>query len=66
MCNTYQADILYRAINHPSQYKCSHWMYYIAYLKFSIMGQQLVRSGYVEWTYPRDIMENFGYVSLML
>ena len=34
--------------------KCSHWIYYTqlyAYLKFSIMGQQLVRSagsGYIQ------------------
>ena len=35
-----------------------------AYLKFSIMGQQLVCSGYDEWTYPRDTTENFGCVSL--
>ena len=29
------------------------------------MGQQLVYSGYDGQTYPRDIMENFGYASLM-
>ena len=29
ICNTYQADSLYRVINHPSQYECRHWMYYI-------------------------------------
>ena len=26
ICNTYQADSLYREINHPSQYKSSHWI----------------------------------------
>ena len=35
------------------------------YLKFSIMCQQLVTFGYDERTYPRDIMENFSYVSLL-
>ena len=25
--NTCQADSLYRVIDHPSQYECSHWMY---------------------------------------
>ena len=29
ICNTSQADSLYRVMNHPSQYECSHWMYYI-------------------------------------
>ena len=36
-----------------------------AYLQFSIIGQQLVCSGYDERTYPRDITENFGYTGLM-
>ena len=32
ICNTshpYQANSLYRAVNHPSQYECNHWIYYI-------------------------------------
>ena len=69
ICNTYQADSLYRAINHPSPYECSHWIYYICISNFLIMGQQLVHCGYVhgydERTYPRDITNNFGYASLM-
>ena len=32
---------------------------------YLITGQQLVRSGYDERIYPRDITENFSYVSLM-
>ena len=36
-----------------------------AYLKILTVGQQLVRSGYDERTYPRDITENVGYVSVM-
>ena len=47
ICNTYKADSLYRAINYPSQYECSHWMYIYAYLKFLIVGQRLVNSSYV-------------------
>ena len=40
ICNTYQDDSLYRAIDHPSQYKCNHWMYYVCiraerYYRFS-------------------------------
>ena len=36
------------------------------YLKFLIMGQQLVAMfSYDQRTYPRDIMENFSYMSLM-
>ena len=36
-----------------------------AYLKCSIIGQQLLCSGYDKRTYPRDIKENFGYATLM-
>ena len=37
-CNTFQADSLYRAINHPSQYECSHWIYYKCILKIFDYG----------------------------
>ena len=65
ICNTYQADSLHRAINHPSQYACSHWMYYICIPKIFDYGSAASTFGYDEQTYPRDITENFGYASLM-
>ena len=53
ICNTYQADSLYgRSIAQANTSAATGYIIY-AYLKFSTIGQQLVRSGYVqydEWT----------------
>ena len=51
-CNTFQADSLYRrSITQANMSAATGYIIY-AYLKFLIMGQQLVRSGYVwlQWT----------------
>ena len=69
ICNTshpYQADSL-KCRKSITQANTSATTGYIIYtcLKILIIGQQLVHSGYDERTNPRDIMENFGYVSLM-
>ena len=70
ICNTshqYQANGLHRVINHPSQYECSHWIYYICIPKTFDYGSSatVVHSGYDDWTDPRGIMMNFSYASLV-
>ena len=65
ICNTYQADSLYRAINHPSQYECSHWIYCICITKIFDYrsAATVVSSVMMNGVYPRDITENFGFAS---
>ena len=62
--------IVHTALHDRAGTTASIYIYIYIYLNFSIMSQQcsgvsyvLVTSGYDEWTYLRDIMENFHYVS---
>ena len=64
-CNSYQADSLYRAINHPSQYECSHWIYYICIHKIFDCGSAASTFRLCSVMMNGHITENFDYESLM-